>query len=201
MRMDLELTVVCFQSEVMQTPDSPSADNDAKRVAIKRIDDLRVEFLEHDSGSRKVCIQRQGWLSFSTYRVSGRPRLRKIAKLLSSFWRRQDALRVTHVATVMLFVTLGRTPRREVRSVHISYPNTSPADQCYVVPTAGHSAECTVARAGEMVRAVAPMAVIKYRDPLPPFHCSVCIRRNFQSEKEQKVTVGVLPLLMCASLK
>lgn len=37
-----------------------------------------------------------------------------------------------------------------------------------------------------MVRAVAPMQVIKYRDPLPPFHWSVCIRRNFQSEKEQK---------------
>jgi len=47
-------------------------------------------------------------------------------------------------------------------------------------------AECMVSRAGDMVRATAPVEAVVYRDPLPPFHWSVCIRRNYQSEKEQK---------------
>ena len=49
--------------------------------------------------------------------------------------------------------------------------------------------KCMVSRIGEMVRASAPGFGVKALiDPLPGYHWSVCIRRNYQSAKEHKVS-------------
>jgi len=57
-----------------------------------------------------------------------------------------------------------------------------PGSETFTAPQMG----CWVSRAGEMAHATAPLITLPYRESLPPFHWSVCIRRNYQSEKEQK---------------
>lgn len=53
--------------------------------------------------------------------------------------------------------------------------------------------KCSVSRSGEMVRASAPaFRVSASLEPLPDYHWSVCIRRNYQSAKEHKVSSDAL---------
>ena len=48
--------------------------------------------------------------------------------------------------------------------------------------------KCSVSRGGDMLRSSAPAFKVKATlDPLPDYHWSVCIRRNYQSAQEHKV--------------